>query len=199
MDFKKIGANIKVSILSIRVITITGEIATGKSTIASALLAKLPTWYQANTGKKFREICANRGVSIQEVSYLPDEIHREVDEWQQQQAETETNLIIEGRLAGWLTRDMPHVFRVYCYSSLDVRVERYVQREKVSEEEARKAIDYRDSRDVLKYQQTYQLEDYRDPSYYSLLLDTSEHSPEALAQIILEHAHLVEQTQQPRA
>ncbi len=177
--------------MTIRVITLTGEVATGKSTIARALLSKLPGWEQANTGAKFREICQARGMSIQEVSFLPDDIHREVDTWQQDIAQTGSNLIIEGRLAGWLTRDMLHVFRVYCWTQLDVRVARYIQREQTSEAEAKAAIEYRDSHDALKYRRMYDLVDYRDPSFYSLILDTSANTPEELAELIIDKAGLV--------
>ncbi len=177
--------------MTIRVITLTGEAATGKSTIAKALLSKLPGWEQANTGAKFREICQARGMSIQEVSFLPDDIHREVDMWQRDIAETGSDLIIEGRLAGWPTKDMPHVFRVFCWTQLDVRIARYIQREQTSEADARAAIEYRDSRDVQKYRRMYHLTDYRDPSYYSLMLDTSSNTPEELAELILEKAGLV--------
>ncbi len=177
--------------MTIRVITLTGEVATGKSTIARALLSKLPGWEQANTGAKFREICQARGMSIQEVSFLPDDIHREVDMWQRDIAQAGSRLIIEGRLAGWLTKDMSHVFRVFCWTEPDVRVARYIQREQTSEAEAKAAIEFRDSRDVLKYQRMYDLPDYRDPSFYSLILDTSSNTPEELAEMIIDKAGLV--------
>ncbi|HVO43820.1 MAG TPA: cytidylate kinase family protein [Aggregatilineales bacterium] len=173
-----------------RVITITGEVASGKSTIAKALLDLLPGWTQANTGGKFREICDSRGISIQEVSFLDDDIHREVDNWQRQIALTRSNLIIEGRLAGWLTRDLAHVLRVYCYAQPAVRIQRYIQREGKSEEEAKSDIEYRDSRDMLKFQRMYEIDDYRDPAYYSFILDTSFDTPEVLAHAIMEKAGL---------
>lgn len=176
--------------MDIRVITITGEVATGKSTIAKALLEKLEGWRKANTGQKFREICASRGWSIQKVSFLPDDVHKEVDEWQKMVAETESKIIIEGRLAGWLTRDMPQVFQVFCWTPIDVRVQRYIEREHTSKDEARAEIEFRDERDVLKYQRTYGLEDYRNPEFYDLFIDTSKYTPEEIADLIIDKANL---------
>lgn len=173
-----------------RVITITGEVATGKSTIAHALLERLVHWRKANTGQKFREICAARGWTIQKVSFLPDEVHMEVDSWQKMLAETEHNLIIEGRLAGWLTKDMAHVFQVYCYTPIDIRVKRYMEREGKTEKDAREDIEFRDARDVLKYQRTYGLQDYRDPLFYDLIIDTSVNTPAEIADTIIKKAHL---------
>lgn len=179
---------------SIRIITITGESATGKSTIAKALLDRLPGWTRANTGGKFREVCAEHGFSIQDVSTLPDEVHREIDSWQKSLAQNESHMIIEGRLAGWLTRDMPHVFRVYCETDLDVRVQRYMKREGItSEHQSRKEITERDHLDLLKYRKTYDLYDYRDPNYYNIRLDTSDRTPEALAQSVLEQSGIAPQ------
>jgi CMP/dCMP kinase len=176
--------------MEIQVITITGEVATGKSTIAEALLEKLDGWRKANTGQKFREICASRGWSIQQVSFLPDEVHKEVDEWQKMVAETESRIIIEGRLAGWLTRDLPHVFQIFCWTPIDVRVQRYMEREHTTEEIARSEIEFRDQQDVLKYQRAYDLEDYRDQSFYDLFIDTSKYTPEEIADLIIQKANL---------
>ncbi len=175
----------------VSVITITGEAATGKSTVAEALMEKLPGWRRANIGQKFREITAAQGNSIQAVSFLPASVHQEVDRWQRSIAESESELIIEGRLAGWLTRDLERVFRVYCYASLETRIERYARREKCSKEQAKQDIEFRDSRDVLKYRNTYGLEDYRDPSFYSLILDTSEAAPGELADAIIKQSGVI--------
>ena len=113
----------------IRVITISGEICTGKSSITAALLEYLNGWKYASTGQRFRDFCETRSISIQKVSHISDDVHKEFDQMQRSVAETESNLILEGRLTGWLTCDLPHVFRVYCQAPFSVRVQRYMQRE----------------------------------------------------------------------
>lgn len=168
------------------VITISGEIATGKSTITRSLLARLPGWKHVNTGDRFREFCSSKGISIQQVSFLPDEVHREFDLLQRFEAKTRSNFILEGRLAGWLTRDFPHVFRVFCYAPMEVRIQRYMEREDCAEDEAKSEIEYRDERDVLKFRRMYDVHDYREPSFYNLVLDTSMTSPDILAEMILD-------------
>lgn len=173
-----------------RVLTVTGEIATGKSTIVTALLKKLQLWRKINTGDKFREICANRGWSIQQVSFLSDEVHRELDEWQKQIALSESHIIIEGRLIGWLTRDYTDIFRVFCYAPLEIRGQRYMSREGCSLEEAIKEIKYRDEHDLFKYSNLYGIDDYCSKKYYNLMLDTSTSTPDELADIIIQEAHL---------
>ena len=179
--------------MSTRVLTVSGEIATGKSTIVAALLKKLSQWSKVNTGEIFREICANRGWSIQEVSFIPDELHKEVDEQQRQLALSGSQIIIESRLIGWLTRDASDVFSVFCYAPLEVRTQRYISREGVSLEKAIQEIKYRDEKDLLKFRSMYDLDDYRSNKFYNLMLDTSTGTPDELATLIMDTAHLTEQ------
>ena len=173
-----------------RVITVSGEVASGKSTVSREILQLLPNWQYINTGDRFREFCASKGMSIQQVSFLPDDVHREFDELQKSEAKNGSNLIIEGRLTGWLTREISHVFRVFCKASLDVRAERYILREQCSIDKAKEDIEYRDSRDVLKYRKVYNIYDYRDPVYYSMIIDTSKKKPKEIAMEILKQAGL---------
>jgi cytidylate kinase len=130
-------------------------------------------------------------MSIQQVSYIPDEVHREFDKSQTELLQTEINIIIEGRLAGWLARNIKDVFRVYCYAPLDIRAERYMKRHSVAREQAILDIEYRDSNDRLKFEKVYGVEDYRESSFYNLVLDTSASLPLELAKNILAQANLL--------
>jgi predicted cytidylate kinase len=171
--------------LTIRAITISGEVATGKSSLADAVIALLPGWKRVNTGQRFRDFSAARGMSIQQVSLLPDEVHRAFDTAQRELLEKETNVVVEGRLAGWLAHGLDDVLKVYCYAPLAVRAERYMRREHVDLARAAAEIEYRDSRDVEKYRRIYGVADYRAPEFYDLLVDTSKHTPPELAQQVV--------------
>jgi len=178
----------------VRVITLSGEMCSGKSSVAKEIVDRLPGWQLVNTGKVFREICARHGLTIQDVANLPDETHREVDEIQKRQIETGIHQIVEGRLAGWLARDLPDVYRVYCEAPLEVRIQRYMEREKRDPLEAAADIGHRDQGDVQKYARIYGIQDYRSPEFYTIRLDTSHASPEELADqiIILSGARAVQ-------
>lgn len=171
--------------LTIRAITISGEVATGKSSLADAVTALLPGWKRVNTGQRFRDFSAAQGQSIQQVSLLPDDVHRAFDTAQRKLLEQESSVVVEGRLAGWLAHDLDDVFRVYCYAPLEVRVSRYMQREKVDSTRAESDIEYRDSRDVAKYNRIYGVPDYRAPKFYDLQVDTSKHLPAELARQVV--------------
>jgi cytidylate kinase len=175
----------------IRAITISGEVGSGKSTISACLLNSLPNWKYINTGQRFRDFCAAKGMSIQQVSHIPDDIHREFDQAQTKMLEEESNIIVEGRLAGWLAFKIDDVFKVYCDAPLKVRAERYMQRHATSYEQALADIDYRDSKDRQKFEKVYGVEDYREHHFYDLILDTSASTPPELAEAILAEANLI--------
>jgi predicted cytidylate kinase len=168
--------------------TLSGEVGSGKSSIARQFGELLPGWRLVNTGQRFRDFCASKGMSIQEVANLPDEVHEEFDMAQRDLLEGEKDIIVEGRLAGWLSRDFDWVFRIWCYAPVDVRAHRLMTREGISYEHAMADLHERDEGDLLKYRRIYTLEDYRLPAFYHLHLDTSQHSPPELARLALQAA-----------
>jgi predicted cytidylate kinase len=177
--------------MSFRAITISGEIATGKSTLVNQLLLLLPTWSRVNTGQRLRDYCISKGMNVLEVSFVPDSIHREFDAIAKNMLETEKNIIVEGRMSGWLARDLEDVFRIYCFAPLKIRAERYIMRDKVGTiEKAEADITYRETKDVEKFRNVYGVNDFRDPSFYQLRLDTSTGSPSDLAQLVIKKAGL---------
>jgi predicted cytidylate kinase len=172
---------------NIRAITVSGEVASGKSTLVAHLLTLLTDWKHINTGQKLREYCISKGMTVQEVSFVPDNIHREFDAIARKWIETEVNVIVEGRMSGWLARDIPDVFRVYCYAPIEIRAQRYIMRDNAETlEKAISEIRYREIKDVDKFRRVYGVEDFRDPVFYSFLLDTSIGKPDDLAQLVLQ-------------
>jgi CMP/dCMP kinase len=170
--------------------TLSGEVGSGKSSIAIELGKLLPDWRLVNTGQRFRDFCASKGMSIQEVANLPDEVHREFDLAQRELLAVGKNIIVEGRLAGWLSREFDWVFRIWCFAPEDVRARRLMTREGISFEQGLADLKERDEGDAQKYRRVYALEDYRHPAFYHLHLDTSQHAPPELARLALQAAGL---------
>jgi CMP/dCMP kinase len=192
VNFDKINENWDINLRSIvmhfRAVTLSGEVGSGKSSIARELGILLPEWRLVNTGQRFRDFCALKGMSIQQVAQLPDEVHQEFDMAQRDLLATETNIIIEGRLAGWLSRNFEDVFRIWCDAPIDVRANRLGAREGISFEQALIDLHQRDQGDLEKYQRIYALPDYRDPVFYHLHLDTAQFLPDELAKIAAQAA-----------
>jgi CMP/dCMP kinase len=171
-----------------RVICISGDAASGKTTAAKRVLARLPGWRIVSTGARFREYCARNGIDPQQISHLGDDIHRAADADMLHALTHELELIAEGRLVGYLARDLPDALRVFCDCPLEVRAARLLGRESgFTLEEARARIAERDRADTGNLRHLYGI-DYHDPAYYQLIVDTSALDPDQVAETILEAA-----------
>ena len=176
------------SFKNIRAITVSGEVASGKSTLVDCLLTLLSGWKRVNTGQRLRDHLISKGLTVQEVSFVPDEIHREFDDIARRTIELEHNVIVEGRMSGWLARDFSDVFRIYCFAPIEIRAKRYLRRDNIKDlEKAFADIKFRESRDIEKFRSVYGVDDFRDPKFYNLMLNTSEKTPDDLAKIVLQY------------
>lgn len=169
-----------------RILCISGDAASGKTTAAKRVLARLNgDWRVVSTGGRFREYCATKGLDPQQISHFSDDFHREADRFMLQLLQEESHLIAEARLVGYLAREMGDALRVFCTCPLEVRAERFREREpEFSPVEAARRVAERDQADTLNFQRLYGI-DYHDPAYYDLVLDTHALNPDQVADAIL--------------
>jgi predicted cytidylate kinase len=168
-----------------RVICISGDAASGKTTAAKRVLARLPGWRIVSTGARFREYCARNGIDPQQISHLGDALHRDADADMLSVLTSESRIIAEGRLVGYLAREIADALRVFCACPLDVRADRFRQREPgFAAEEARSLVAERDAADTRNFLHLYGI-DYHDAAYYGLILDTNALTPDEVADAIL--------------
>lgn len=171
-----------------RIICISGDAASGKTTAAKRVAAQLPGWEIVSTGQRFRQYCKERGIDPQQISHLGDEIHLEADARMRRELGERHHLIAEARLVGYLARDMEDALRVFCECPLEVRAQRFRDREPgYSLEEALARVAERDEADTANLRHLYGI-DYHDPQYYDLVVSTAELDPDAVAAAILEAA-----------
>jgi predicted cytidylate kinase len=171
-----------------RIICISGDAASGKTTAAKRVAAQLSGWEIVSTGQRFRQYCQERGIDPQQISHLGDEIHLEADARMRRELGERQNLIAEARLVGYLARDMEDALRVFCECPLEVRAERFRDREPgFSLEDALARVAERDEADTANLRHLYGI-DYHDPEYYDLVVSTAELDPDAVAAAILEAA-----------
>ena len=86
------------------IITVGGLAGTGTTTTAELLSEKLDIPY-ISAGFVFREMAAERGMSVLEFSEFAegnDDIDKEIDKRQALKAKEAENLILEGRLSAFL-------------------------------------------------------------------------------------------------
>jgi CMP/dCMP kinase len=168
-----------------RIICISGDAASGKTTAAKRVRDRLPGWTIVSTGARFREYCRERGIDPQQISHLGDDFHRAADERMRAELAAGERLIAEARLVGYLARDMDDALRVFCDCPPEVRAGRFREREpEFTMEEARRRVAERDRADTENLRHLYGI-DYHDPAYYHLVLDTSVLSPDEVADRIV--------------
>ena len=157
-----------------RNITISGKFATGTTTLSKNLAAALK-WKHVNVGEMQRRYDREHGrnENLQGAIDRPDEHERQMDEMTKKVLKEENKLIYEAWLAGFMAKDIPGILKVLITCSDEaVLIDRVVNRDNVSVEEAKKYIRQREKENEVKWKKLYGDHDFWDPKYYDLAIDT---------------------------
>jgi cytidylate kinase len=172
-----------------RIITLTGDLGSGKSTVSN-LLCKRLNYNYIYTGKIQREIANRYQMTTLELNQYA-ETHPEIDEEIDatfKSLNDSTDLIVDSRLAWFF---IPKSFKVFLKVDINVAVSRIsgdLQRESEkysSKEEAANHIIARKESENKRYMDLYGA-DCADLSNYHLVMDSSFITPEELADMIIE-------------
>ncbi|MBQ2188562.1 MAG: cytidylate kinase family protein [Bacteroidales bacterium] len=158
-------------------ITLSGELGSGKSTVANYLISKMP-FRIVSAGLLFRQLAAKHGMSAKEFNEFIEsdpKYDHYVDDTMAELGRTDEKIIFDSRMA-W--HFVPQSFKIYLYVDVDTATERiFNDKGRVSEsysdkETARQEIIDRRKSELLRYQNFYHcnLDDY---SNYDLIVDTS--------------------------
>jgi len=170
-----------------KIISITGDLGSGKSTVSDILCKKLNYEY-IYTGKIQREIALKYNMTTLELNKYSEthpEIDEEIDSTFKSLNES-TDLIVDSRLAWFF---LPQSFKIFLKTDLIVSANRISgdskrKNEKYSsEEEAVSKIVARKASENKRYIELYGA-DCSDLSNFNLVVDTSYISPEQVADII---------------
>ena len=170
-----------------RTITISGTPGSGKSTIAELLKDNLSIPY-VYSGLIFRELAKKYKMSLAEFgAYCEqhDAIDRELDD-KQVQLLKKGNVLLEGRLAGWLAvlNEIP-AFKIWIDADPTIRAERIVNREGGTvSDQLSKLID-RENSERKRYEKYYHI-DITDTSIYDIIIDSSQMTPKKILSHILQ-------------
>lgn len=168
-------------------ITVSGTPGSGKSTIAQLLHEKLGIKY-VNSGMLFRESAKKYKMSVAEFGKYCEknsEIDKKIDE-RQVEILKKGNVILEGRLAGWLAfKNDISSFKIMIHADVNTRAKRIVNREKGNIDKRKKEIIEREKSEATRYENYYGI-NLNDVSIYDLVIDSSDKKPEKIMNIILE-------------
>ena len=169
------------------VITVSGTPGSGKSTVAELLHKKLGVTY-VYSGIIFRETAKKYKMSLEDFGKFCEknsEVDKELDE-KQIKILKKGNVILEGRLAGWLAyqNNIPS-FKIFIDANLKTRIKRIINREDGDTEKRKNEIIERERSESTRYKKYYNI-NIDDMSIYDLVVDSTDKTPEEIVNLILE-------------
>jgi len=182
-------------------ITVSGPPGSGKSTTAAALAEQFGLEHTSG-GDIFRGLAEEKGISLAELNERAETdpaIDRDLDRRLHEIATDAEDLVLESRLAGWLSGDHAD-FRIWLDAPVAVRAERIADREDKSVEQAREETVEREASEAQRYLEYYDI-DIEDLSIYDVALNTArwgeDDVPELLASAIERHDPAVDEGKAP--
>lgn len=165
------------------IITISGPPGSGKSTLSKLLSAHFGMEL-VSIGDIFRKMAQDRCMSLEEFGLLAkrdEDIDRKLDEEQKRIAKEKDDIILEGRLSGFL---VDADLKVWLKAPIEVRAERIAQREGKPGSAAMAETSEREQCERERYLNYYNI-DINDLSVYDLVIDSSKWSPEEINEIVV--------------
>lgn len=173
------------------IISLCGELASGKGTVSKILKEKLGFGIYKN-GDYFRELAKQKGMDVTSFNlYVIDhpEIDRQIEYSATEYAKTHDNFVIDARL-GWYA--VPQSFKVYLKVDIEEAARRaFYDKERKSSENLSTLEEQK-----IDMQKRYQLENERyyslygvrkeDESNYDIVIDTTNMTAEQVADIIIQ-------------
>lgn len=174
-----------------KIITITGDIASGKSTVTEELVKRLG-YERYSNGKYFRKLAIEYGMDVTSFGKYVEkhpEIDKSIEEKTKEYALNHDELIIDARLGFY---SVPDSFKVYLKVDLDVGAKRAFEDSKRKDTEnfssiemQKKDIETRYELENKRYKNIYGV-DRSDLSQYDLVVDTTDKTYEETTELILD-------------
>ena len=165
------------------IITISGPPGSGKSTLSRILSVKLGMEH-ISMGDIFRKCAEDRCMCLAEYGLLAKQngdIDRELDAMQKRIAKEKDNIILEGRLSGFL---VDADLKVWLKAPVEVRAERIAKRENKPIAVAIAETSEREECERERYLGYYNI-DIKDLSVYDIVIDSSKWDAEEISEIVM--------------
>ena len=182
---------------SIRIITISGRIASGSTTLAKHL-AQTIKWKHIEGGEIFWEAVRRKmGLDPKDTNLRPDEEDVLFDRQLEKMLKEDKQIVLETKLAGFNAQGIDGMYKilVVCEDNngddhVDIRIDRLVNREGISVADAKEEVLSREKNDLEKWRKLYANNDpnwvYFDKKYYDLVINSFDHNKEESLEITLD-------------
>jgi cytidylate kinase len=186
-----------VDIPGIRIITISGRIASGSTTLAKKLAETLG-WKNIEGGEIFWEAVRSKlCLDSKDTNKRPDIEDEDFDKSLKDILRNKKHIILETKLAGFNAQEIEGVFKILIICSNEegvdqtaIRIDRLVNREKINIDTAKEETIEREKNDINKWIRLYGEGDkdwkYWDEKYYDLVINTYIHNQDETLKLALE-------------
>ena len=164
-------------------ITVSGPPGSGTTTLARSIAEK-HRFELISAGEMFRDLAKERGLSVAgfgEVAERDITIDALIDVRQKEMAKAKDNIVVEGRLSGWMVEDAD--LRIWLNAPIACRAKRIAARDGMDEYTARELTLQREESERTRYRNYYRIE-IDDLTPYHLAMNSELWSGEALAAIV---------------
>lgn len=175
-------------------IAISGPPGAGRSTLLRNLKPIVEPWgWQTFSGGEWaRQFAIENGKhkpydpTHHKATDYGDDIDNQIDTVMRQKlSDPSAHYVVESWIAGWNMRGLPHVLKVLLQCDDSLRIDRLVNRDNLTVDQAKEHIQKRQEANFLKWKRMYGVSDFWDPKYYDLVINTYSHGPAQTLDLVL--------------
>lgn len=176
-------------------IAISGRPGAGRSTLLQNLKTHLEPlgWETFSGGDWSRQFAIKSGKhrSDDKKHHLAtdygDEIDHQIDAAMREKlSDSDVHVAVESWIAGWNMRGLAHVLKVLLMCDDALRIDRLVNRDEITVQEAKDHIRKREEANIGKWKRMYGVNDFWDPKHYDLVINTYSHGPTETVDLVLQ-------------
>jgi cytidylate kinase len=178
-------------------IAISGKPGAGRSTLLKNLIPIVAPlgWETFSGGDWSRQFAVNEGKHKADdpTHHFAVDVSEEIDHkidlaLRDKLADPKTHVAVESWIAGWNMRGLKHVLKVLLMCDDALRIDRVVNRDNLSVDEAKDHIWSREDSNLSKWSRMYKVPkaDFWDPKHYDLVINTYSHGPVETLDLVLQ-------------
>lgn len=192
-----------IDLKDIRIITVSGRIASGSTTLAKKL-AHFLHWKHIEGGEIIWEAAkiSELGAGAKDTNRRPDNEDILFDRSLKKILKTQKHIVMETKLAGFNAQEIEGVFKIAVIcddedgkDQTQIRIDRLVNREGIPTEMAKEEVLLREKNDLEKWKRLYANNDpdwnYWNKKYYDLVINTFDHNAEESFEIALKKIEII--------
>ena len=165
-------------------ITVSGLPGSGTTSL-SRYLAQRHGFTMISAGEVFRQLAKEHNMELAQFGDLArtdPSYDKMIDARQKEIAEASDNIVVEGRLSGWMVDNAD--LKIWIYAPIGCRIKRIVFRDQVADEETAKNLTLeREQCEADRYRSYYDI-DINDLSIYHIILNSEHWDVDGLGAII---------------